>query len=111
MAFGYMRFGWALAGIIATMAVTAPSYASTDQTYATSDPGWGNVMVVSYSDYDRAFGVAPLALFKEQPPAVTRRGYQAYIPMTVKQRASGAAVLATTQAGWRSGRLRKLSVG
>jgi hypothetical protein len=106
MAFRFMRLGWALAGIVATMAITSPSYATGDRTFSTFDEGWNNVIVIGY---DRMIDVAPLALINEQPPAVTQRSYQTYAPIPVKTHRFGAAILATTQAGWGSGRLRKLA--
>lgn len=104
-----MRFGLVLAAAMSTLAFTASAQASTDRTFATSDPGWGNVIVVSYSaDYDRAFDFAPLAIFDAQP-AVTQRGYHVAKPLAIKTQRFGAAVNATSKAGWGSGRLRKLA--
>lgn len=105
-----MRFGLVLAAAVAaTLAFAAPSYAMTDQTFPAGDPGIQNVFVVTYSDFDRAYDVAPLALFDEQPQAVTQRGYHANASMPVMSLRFGAAIRATSKAGWGSGRLRKLA--
>jgi hypothetical protein len=108
--FRSMRFGLVLAASMSTLVFTVAAQASTDQTFATGDPGYRNSVIVSYSaDYDRAFDLAPLALFKEQPVAITQRGYHVTKPLAIKTHAFGAAVLATSKAGWGSGRLRKLA--
>lgn len=104
-----LRLGFAIA---ATMAVCSSGYASTiDRTVAGPYAGPSYSIVIGYADFDRAFDIAPLALFKEQRRVVTQRGYHVTKPIAIKTRAAGAAVLATTQAGWRSGRLRSLSAG
>lgn len=114
MASKYMWFGWIGALAAATLSLTAPSYATIahNQTIATNDPGWGNVIVISYSHFDRAFD------FAVQPAiAADHRVDRAHIservlkPFSIKQRASRAAVRPTSVAGWRSGRTRYLAAG
>lgn len=108
--FRSMRFGLALASLAACLVATAPASARTDQTAASSDPGWGNVIVIGYDvGYDRTFDLAPLAMFDVQPAAITQRGYHVTKPLAIKTHAFGAAVIATSKAGWGSGRLRKLA--
>lgn len=69
----------------------------------------GNFVVVSFQlDFDLA---RDAVLVADHVNAVTKRGYHAFKPMAVKERVASAAILATRQAGWRSGRLRKLSAG
>jgi hypothetical protein len=109
MAFtGSCRLAFTVAATLATIVVSSSAYAGTDHT-AGPYAGPTYTIVIGHADNHHAFDIAPLAMFKEQPARVTQRGYHVTKPIAIKTRVAAAAVLATTQAGWRSGRLRKLS--
>lgn len=94
---------------LSTVTFAAAYPAGADRTFATSDCyGPGIYSVTFYSpvqSIDMSFLDAPAPSIL----AVDRRGYPAHRVAASKTRQIGAAVLATTQGGVMSGRLRRLS--
>jgi hypothetical protein len=103
-----MVWGLALA-IVASMAFTSPSLARSD--------GWHTV-TVRVLDNDNAFNhaiqaISAFSVMHAVQPAYTASGFvlQKTVDRARAPMIGAKAVLATTQTGWRSGRLRYLSDG
>ena len=105
--FRFFGIGLAIASAVALIAAAPPGYAK--------DIGGVRVTtVISYHD----FSIPDLSIFAALPAYQTERlstgaisGALIKHDTTYAPAPSMSAVLATTQAGWRSSRLRRLSVG
>lgn len=108
MATRYMRWGWAIASLAAAISLTSVTMVSASPTegpaiygYAS---GYHSFAVIHVAD------VSPLALFDGVvlEKRVTRERVP-FKPVAMKPRASRQAVLPSSVAGWRSGRVKSLS--
>jgi hypothetical protein len=109
---GFRMYGlvWGLAlAIVASMAFTSPGIARSD--------GW-HMVTVRVLDNDNAFNhaiqaISAFSVIDATQPAYTASGFvlQKTVDRARAPLVGAKAVLATTQAGWRYGRLRYLSAG
>lgn len=112
MATGYRSLSMAVAAVLcsATFATAAPAYEGAHGTFATSDYGGNSVVMISR--YESAFDMRFLNAMPNGylvGDRLDHRAFPGHRALASKPRPAGAAIMATSQAGVMSGRLRRLS--